>query len=247
MNSIAGGGTLLTFPALIWIGVEPIIANATSTVALIPGSFSSMWGYREELAGAREWAIWFALPSLAGGIIGALLLIVTPASRFNAIVPWLVLGATALFAVREPVMRAIARRRARTGREHSIERPDGTLARPPFAFLVYQLLVGIYGGYFGAGAGIMMLAALGLMGLVNIHRMNGLKNWGGLVMNLVAAALFVYERFVEWPVALTMAVGSVIGGYAAARGAQRVGQAVVKRAIIVIGVAAGVWLYFAKL
>nr|MBA3891908.1 sulfite exporter TauE/SafE family protein [Gemmatimonadaceae bacterium] len=117
-----------------------------------------------------------------------------------------------------------------------------TRRHPPASVLAYQFLVGVYGGYFGAGVGILMLAALGLMGLTNIHRMNGLKNWGGLCMNATAALLFGLSSLVSWPVAGAMAVGAIVGGYGGARGAQRVPQVAVRRAVVVIGAASGLWL-----
>lgn len=248
MNSIAGGGTLLTFPALVGLGIAPIVANATSTVALWPGSLSSIYGYRRELEGALPWAGAFALPSLLGGGIGALLLVHTSAQRFATLVPWLVLGATGLFVVQEPVMRAL-RRRAGMSRGAAVDAANDarlTSVLPPLSILFYQLLVGIYGGYFGAGAGILMLAALGLMGLTNIHRMNGLKNWGGLCMNAVAALLFAFSRLVSWPVALSMAAGAAIGGYTGSRVAQRVGQRGVRLAIIAIGLGSGIAMLVAQ-
>ena len=242
MNAIAGGGTLLTFPALIGLGIPPIVANATSTVALWPASLSSMWGYRRELEGAVPWALGFAIPSLAGGITGAVLLLYTPPSRFSMLVPWLVLGATGLFIVQGPVMARVRRRDAVAA--GTIPTTDAALTAsfPPKAILFFQFLVAIYGGYFGAGAGILMLAALGFMGLRNIHRMNGLKSWGGLCMNAVAALLFAFSSLVDWPVALAMALGATLGGYFGSRVAQRVGQQAVRLAIIAIGFGSGVWL-----
>jgi uncharacterized protein len=236
VNAIAGGGTLLTFPALVAAGLSPLHANATSTVALLPGALSSMWGYRNELAGVRRWAGLFAIPSLVGGTLGAVLLLHTPSDAFDRIVPWLVLGATALFLAQRPMLRLV-----RGARPH----PGGDLltSRPPGLGLLFgQLLVGIYGGYFGAGIGILMLAALGLMGFTNIHRMNGLKNWGGFCMNLVAALSFAVSGIVRWPVALGMAIGSVVGGYVGARAALRVPQDVVRGAVAAVGVLSGVWL-----
>jgi uncharacterized membrane protein YfcA len=236
VNSIAGGGTLLTFPALIGLGIPPIVANATSTVALWPGALGSMWGYRQELEGLRRWAIAFALPSLVGGLVGAWLLLRTPAARFDALVPWLVLGATALFMLQGQVARVVGRgRRA----EHGHRAPA---SGPPPTTLILQFFVAIYGGYFGAGVGILMLASLGFAGFTNIHRMNGLKNWGGLCMNAVAAITFALSNIVDWPVALSMAVGATIGGYSGSRLAQRVPQATVRRAIVVIGLTSGAWL-----
>jgi hypothetical protein len=251
MNAIAGAGTLVTFPALIAFGLPPINANATSTVALWPGSISSMWGYREELRGSRRWALHFAVPSLLGGGLGAWLLLRTPAERFSDIVPWLVLGATALFIVQRPVMRRLAER-ARQSPE-AMGTPPGdvsdralTSRRPPLSILGYQFLVSIYGGYFGAGVGILMLAALGFMGLNNIHRMNGLKNWGGLCMNAVAATMFAFTSLVSWPVALAMAVGAMVGGYLGSRTALRVPQEFVRGAVVAIGLVSGVLLFFSR-
>ena len=251
MNSVAGGGTLLTFPALVGLGISPIVANATSTVALWPASVSSMYGYRHELEGALPWVGAFALPSLFGGAAGALLLLHTSPERFSALVPWLVLGATALFVVQEPVMRSIRHHRAAVvlAKDRPLATDDvaKTELLPSLPFLLYQFLVAIYGGYFGAGAGILMLAALGFMGLSNIHRMNGLKNWGGLCMNAIAALLFGLSRLVDWPVALCMAAGAMIGGYAGSRVAQRLGQRAVRYAIIVIGLGSGLVMLGAEL
>jgi uncharacterized membrane protein YfcA len=244
MNAIAGGGTLLTFPALIGLGIPPIVANATCTMALWPAALSSFWGYQSELQGARRWVLGFALPSLLGGAVGALLLIRTPPSRFAALVPWLVLGATGLFMVQGPLMAALRRRRGdaiRRGVDHEGD-AERTRHLPPLGILLFQVAVAVYGGYFGAGAGILMLAALGLMGLTNIHRMNGLKNWGGLCMNIIASAVFAFSSLVSWPVAATMAIGSVVGGYIGSRAAQRVPQRVVRGAVIGIGVLSGIWL-----
>lgn len=238
MNSIAGGGTLLTFPALIALGIPPLVANATSTVALWPGAVASFWGYREALVGARRWVLAFAAPSLVGGLGGALLLLLAGGERFADAAPWLVLGATGLFGLQKPVARWIRSRSGTGVREDAGEPP----ATPPVRYLAVQLMVGVYGGFFGAGVGILMLAVLGLMGQTHIHRMNGLKNWGGLCMNAVAAATFAASGIVDWPVALTMAVASIVGGYAGSRMAQRVSQPAVRRAVGGIGVAAGVWM-----
>jgi uncharacterized membrane protein YfcA len=254
INSIAGGGTLITFPALVGLGVPPIVANATSTVALWPGAVGSIFGYRNELAGARAWAVRFAVPSLLGGLVGALLLLRTPAERFDAIVPWLVLGATLLFLIQRPLMAAIKQRtRPEASGQKPEEEPDheerltstsDPATRPPTAgLLLCQFGIAVYGGYFGAGIGILMLAALGFMGFTNVHRMNGLKNWGGLCINVTAAATFAILGLVYWPVAIAMAIGATIGGYAGSRLAQRVRQDVVRSAVIVIGFVASIWLF----
>jgi uncharacterized protein len=239
INAIAGGGTLLTFPALVGLGVPALTANATSTVALWPGALGSMWGYRGELRGARGWVARLTLPSIAGGALGAWLLLRTPPDRFARIVPFLVLGATLLFLVQGPLMRRL---RERGGADARAAVPaEGDPRAAPW-ILAAQFAIGVYGGYFGAGIGILMLAGLGLMGFTNIHRMNGLKNWGAMCMNGVAAALFALSGTVDWPVALAMAAGGLLGGYAGSRVAQRVGQQRVRRAIVVIGLASFLFL-----
>ena len=154
----------------------------------------------------------------------------------------IVLGATVLFMAQRPVMRWFsAHRGARSHADHEL-----TSQRPPVAILVYQFLIAIYGGYFGAGVGILMLAALGFMGLSNIHRMNGLKNWGGLCMNAVAATMFAFSNLVNWPVALAMATGAISGGYLGSRTAQRVPQAFVRASVVAIGLISGVLLFVTR-
>ena len=240
VNSIAGGGTLLTFPALIWLGIPPLVANATSTVALWPGLLTSFSGYRDALRGAERWTVPWAVPSVLGGISGAVLLIWTPEQKFADSVPWLIWGATAIFIVQRPVMRWVV--------GHAVPVPDGAqLPTPRLGVLFFQFLIAIYGGYFGAGAGILQLAALGMMGLTNIHTMNGLKNWGGLNLNFVAVAIFAFSGIVNWPVALTMALGAAAGGVIGARVAQRVGQTWVRRTIIAIGLSSGAWMLWERL
>jgi uncharacterized membrane protein YfcA len=267
MNAIAGGGTLITFPALIAAGLPPLIANATSTVALVPGALTSMLGYRRELAGARRWALALTFPSLLGGALGAWLLLHTPGATFGHVVPWLVLGATALFVAQRPLLAFIRMTRAQSvglrqpestqqlptstpaGQPEASPRQSSqsddaglTAAGPTLPLLGWQFLVGIYGGYFGAGVGILMLAALGFMGFTNLHRMNGLKNWGGFCMNVIAAASFALNGIVEWRIALTMAVAAMAGGYLGSRAAQRVPQHLVRTAVAIVGTASGIWL-----
>lgn len=240
VNSIAGGGTLLTFPALVALGVPALTANATSTVALWPGALSSMWGYRGELGGARAWVMRLTLPSVAGGALGAWLLLHTPPDRFARIVPFLVLGATLLFLAQGPLMRRVRERGAGAGERAAV--PEGDPQVAPWLFILAQFGIGVYGGYFGAGIGILMLAGLGLMGFTNIHRMNGLKNWGAVCMNVVAAGIFAVSGIVNWPVALAIAAGGLLGGYAGSRVAQRVGQQRVRHAIVAIGLASFLFL-----
>jgi uncharacterized membrane protein YfcA len=221
-NSIAGGGSLVTFPALVWLGRDPIIANATNTVTLWPGSLAAMAGMRSELAAVRPWLPALVGASLAGGALGAVLLLWTPSPVFAAIVPWLILFATALFALQGPLTRALSRA------------PVPALeARGAGA--LFQLLVSVYGGYFGAGMGIMMLAGFGLLGFADLHHVIGLRNVCAVATNAVAAVIFVVQGAVNWPDVLVLTIGQVAGGYSGARLVRRLGRELVRRFVIVMG------------
>lgn len=243
-NSVAGGGMLLVFPALVGLGVPAVAANATSTVALWPGGLSSMLGYRDALRGVRTWARALVGPSLLGGLIGAWLLTRSSDAQFKAVVPWLVLAGTLLFMAQK---RVGAWLRDRIGVATQLASGEDTLPPPPgrWAALV-QFALAIYGGYFGAGAGIIMLAAFGLMGLTNVHQMNGLKNFLALLFNFVAIVTFTISGLVQWRLAIVMAVGSTIGGHYASRYAQRTNQDVVRQLIGVIGIVSAIWLFVAR-
>ena len=249
INSIAGGGTLLTFPTIVALGVAPLTANVTNTMALWPGTLGSVWGYRAHLARVRPLMPGFSVVSLLGGGVGGWLLLATGEKRFGQVVPFLVLAATALFMAQGPLLRWL-RRDGSTARPAALPPvgarpaalPPSRLPAFPPALLAAQFLVAVYGGYFGAGIGIMMLAALGLMGLTDIHEMNALKTWGAGLINLVAAGLFAASGVVDWPLGLAMAAGSLLGGYGGARVAQRVGQVWVRRAVSAIGISAFVFL-----
>jgi uncharacterized membrane protein YfcA len=250
INSVAGGGTLLTFPSLLWAGLAPTRANCTSTVALWPGQLGSLWGYRGEIGRSGKIIAVLAVPSLIGGAIGAYLLTRTSDKAFSFLVPYLILAATCLFMAQEPISRWL-RRRAERARTESGDAEDGSASEDehlwrPWRWAVvvfFQFLVAIYGGYFGAGIGILMLAALGFLGFTNIHRMNGLKNINGMCINAVAAGMFIYEGLVEWQPAILMAIGSILGGYLGAGAAQRIGQKNVRRLVILIGLALSVSLF----
>jgi uncharacterized protein len=228
INSIAGGGTLISFPALLWIGRNPIAANATNTVALWPGSLAGVFGFRRELASVRRWLLLLVLPSLAGGITGALLLLRTPAPLFERLVPLLILAATILLAMQETISRKLGTV------AHAHEHP--TAGWVTFVF-VFQFFVGVYGGYFGAGIGILMLAALGLIGMTDLHQMNGLKNLLAISINGIAAIYFALSHTVLWRDGAIMAVGSIAGGLVGVRLAHRFGRTFVRRAVVVIGLA----------
>jgi uncharacterized membrane protein YfcA len=239
MNSVAGGGTLVTFPTLLWLGVDPIRANVTCTVALWPGSLGAMVGFRRELGDSGRWMLLLGVPSIAGGLIGAGLLLLTPSRLFASIVPFLILFATILFAAGEPITKRLARP---ADSQSQVER---TPARTWWiGAIVFQFVIAIYGGYFGAGMGILMLAALGLMGLTDIHQMNGLKNFFAVCINVVASAYFIISGQVEWSYALVMVVGAIAGGYGGAGLARKLGRRFVRRAVIVIGLGMAVSLLF---
>jgi uncharacterized membrane protein YfcA len=192
----------------------------------------------------QTWVTRIAVPSLLGGLVGAGLLLITPANRFDAIVPWLILGATLLFVFQRALAERFGFKGAALAKPTMLvdEHVTDRAIQPTVRLLAYQFAVAVYGGYFGAGLGILMLAAFGFMGFRNIHRMNGLKNWGGLCANAVAAATFAFSGLVSWPVAGAMAIGAAAGGYGGSRLAQRVSQARVRQAIIVIGLASSLWL-----
>jgi uncharacterized membrane protein YfcA len=192
-----------------------------------------MFGYRRELRGIEPALLALVVPSLAGGIVGALLLRWTPPETFAALVPYLILFATLLFAVQEPIQRKL--------------RPDGHPQHRSAGWLagaiVFQLFVGIYGGYFGAGIGILMLAALGILGMTDIHQMNGLKNFFGMLINGVAALYFIWANMVYWPDVLVMAAGAVVGGYGGAGFARRIGRSAVRKTVILIGLGMALSLF----
>ncbi len=233
MNAMAGGGTILTFPTLVFLGEPAITANATSTVALWPGAAASLFGYRREVEEHREWLKTLFLPSLLGGALGAVLLLQTPGEAFARLAPFLILFATVLFMLQGAVTRW-------TGALHAVGRTPTRLA---IAWL-FQFGVGVYGGYFGAGIGILMLAVLGFLGLSDIHAANGIKNFFGMCMNGVAAGYFIFRGAVNWPAALVMIAGSIVGGYAGARFARSIGREKARVAVVIIGfLMAGVLLY----
>ncbi len=231
INSVAGGGTLLTFPALLSVGISPVAANATSTVALVPGSLSAFWGYKGEMGGSRGDLLRMGLPSLLGGLLGAIVVVKAGDKVFSHLVPWLIFSATALFIIQEPVRRWLAKRGDADAPEKGVTA----------GAMIFQFFVALYGGFFGAGIGILMLAALGLMGQSNIHRMNGLKNFAAVCINGVAAATFIALHRVHWAPALLMAVAAIAGGFAGAGVARRVGQTNVRRFVIFIGLSIGLY------
>ncbi len=240
MNSVAGGGTLLTFPTLMAV-LAPLgptadaSANATSTVALLPGSFAGAWGYRRELAAARQFALTMLVPSLLGGAVGAWLLIAYKA-QFKTLVPWLVLAAATLFLIQQPILKWMKK-------ETTSPPPKPGPARL-VGLLIFQFLVAVYGGYFGAGIGILMLTALGFMGVGDIHRMNAVKTFLASAINAVSVVQFVDEPgMVKWDYAWPMVVSAIVGGYFGARIARKLPAVYVKWVVVLIGFGLAVYCF----
>jgi uncharacterized membrane protein YfcA len=236
INSIAGGGTLVSFPALLWVGRDAVLANATSTVALLPASLAGVFGFRRELKGGARWVLLFGVPSLLGGVLGAVLLLQTPSAVFERLVPYLILFATLLIALQEPLAR-----RLRGGEDVEAESPSNTWRA---GAVVFQFFVGVYGGYFGAGIGILMLAALGLLGFSDMHRMNALKNLLAVGINGIAAVYFIALGAVIWSDVLVMMFAAIAGGYAGSQLAYKLGRRFVRFVVIAIGLVMSVSLFF---
>ncbi len=236
VNSVAGGGSLISFPSLVAFGEPAILANATNTAALWPGTLSSAVAYRRDTPLHGDLLLTLLLPSMAGGLLGAFVLVITPPALFDEVVPWLVLFATALFALRDRISRW-------TGvAAHTEEHV--TTGGKVWGFL-FQLFVATYGGYFGAGIGILMLGSLSVMGLRDIHRMNALKAILGTLVNVIAFVFFAIKGLVVWHLAALMAVGAILGGWVGARAAKRVDQRYIRGFVILVGLAVAAW-FFAK-
>ena len=236
INAVAGGGTLLTFPTLLAFGTSPIVANATSTLALVIGTSGGVFGNRQHLQAVKP-RLWRFLPvSLIGGLIGSALLTHTSNKTFGKLVPFLILFATLLF-----LAQGVFRRFAGS---HLDERAPSKPARTWSAAIFFQFLVSIYGGYFGAGIGILMLATLGFVGMHNIYEMNTLKTILGSLINLVAAVWFIGAGLIDWPRAGVMTVGAVAGYFLGSHYSQRISQAQVRQVITAIGfIISGVTFY----
>jgi uncharacterized membrane protein YfcA len=246
MNAIAGGGTMLTFPALLAAGLPPVLANTTSTVALGVGMPGGVWAFRKHLPAVSGWIWPLGVASVVGGVAGGVLLLALPSGVFEAVVPWLLLLATALFVLNEPLVRWLNRRQAmaaaRGGEPAAADanRAVGEPVAPRPWGVAFQVLVGLYGGYFGAGIGIMMLAGLGLLGLREINRLNALKALLALLVNSASIVYFIARGQVEWPLACWLMAGSIPGSIVGARLAQRIPARWVRLIAAVIGVSIAV-------
>jgi uncharacterized membrane protein YfcA len=226
INAVAGGGTLVTFPTLLFFRTPAIVANATSTLALVIGTSGSLYGYRQHIAPVRVWLWRFVPVSIVGGALGAWLLTRTSEAAFSHLVPFLILFATVLFLLQGAVRKWI---------NLEVSAADATKSWGLWLAIIFQFGVAVYGGYFGAGIGILMLAALGFIGLRNIYEMNTLKTILGSLINLIAAIWFIFAGLVNWPKAGIMTVGAMVGYYLGAHYSQRIPQARVRQLISVIG------------
>jgi uncharacterized membrane protein YfcA len=233
INSVAGGGSLISFPSLIAFGVPSVPANATNTAALWPGSLSSAIAYSKDTQLYRNLVMPLIIPSVIGGLLGAFVLVITPPELFDLIVPFLVLFATLLFTFRDQFNRLFKL----GGSEERV-----TALGRVWGFL-FQFFVATYGGYFGAGIGILMLGSLSVMGLRDIHRMNGLKTLLGTMINVIAFFFFAVKGLVVWHLAILMTIGAIIGGYVGARTAKRVDQRYIRAFVITVGLVVSGWLF----
>jgi len=231
LNAVAGGGSFIAFPALMFSGVAPIAANATNTVALWLGTTASTGAYRRHLTISRRVMIPLIVTSIVGGIAGAVLLLKTPAQTFLRVLPWLMLGATLLF---------VFGRRLSRGKSNSLAHDATTAAITAAA--VFELFAAVYGGYFGGGLGILNLAMLAALGMTDIHAMNALKAVLGGIVNGVAVVTFVLKGAVAWKPGIIVIAGAIFGGYFGAHYAQKLPQSWIRAFVILVGT--GMTIYF---
>lgn len=235
INTLVGSGTLLTFPILLAIGLPPVTANVSNTLGLLPGTLSGAFGYRRELAAQRPRILVLGSASLLGGITGAVLLLALPSQTFEAVIPYLIFGAVGLVIVQPLLSRALARRTqeraaARADRAHDIT----------ILLWILVLLAGIYGGYFGAAQGVILLAIMGALLVDDMQNINGLKNVLAAIVNGIAAIIFVSSTHIDWLAAGLLAIGSVVGGLVGAHTGRRLSPAVFRGLIVVVGLVAAV-------
>ena len=240
VNALAGGGTLISFPTLVGLGVPALSANVTNTVALVPGYLSGTYAQRDDLRPQVGRAKKMAVLAAVGGLGGSVLLVVTPGSAFRVAVPYLILLASALLLTQDHLRRLVDRRA-----ERRVEAgPPGTTARRPWAIAITVCAAGVYGGYFGAGMGIMLLAVLGLFSDDSLVQVNAVKQLLQFSVNVVAAVFFCFSGHVRWELVPVMAVGSLAGGTLGGRLTRRVNVALLRWVVVVTGVAVAIafWL-----
>jgi uncharacterized membrane protein YfcA len=229
LNSVAGGGSFISFPALLFTGVPDVVANATNTVAVWPAGVASAFAYRKDMKQPLPTLLSLGTASLLGGWVGAHLLLRTSDAQFESLLPWLLLVATLVFTFGGKVSARLL-----SGKKDGGKVALGPSLRSLVLGGAFQLVIGIYGGYFGGGMGILMLATLAMMGMSNIHAMNGLKTLLGTLINGIAVVEFVRADKVTWGPGVVMIIGASIGGYAGAALARKVEPARVKRFVMVV-------------
>jgi uncharacterized membrane protein YfcA len=234
VNAIAGGGSLISFPALLGLGVPAKLANTTNNAALWPGSIAGMIGFWEEVKKSRKLVAFLAVPSFIGGLLGAYILAQTPENVFRQLTPFLILFATLLFAGKDWFAQWTRRG---AGDSDQITGAGGV------AGFVLQLIIATYGGFFGAGQSIMMMAAFGIMGVRDIHEINGIKTASAVIVNGVALVYFITQDLIIWNLAIWMGIGAIIGGYLAARISKRINQEVLRWTVIAIGLIVSIVLF----
>jgi uncharacterized protein len=244
LNAVAAGGSFISFPALLFIGMPPVNANATNTAALWPGTVASTGAYWRQFT--RE--TWRLLPPLiaaaaAGGVAGAVILLRTPQKTFMSLVPWLLLAATLLFMLSERIGRWIQARTTHAALYRTGQGAAGPSRLTLAGGVFFQFCVSVYIGYFGAGVGTLILALLALVGVENIHAMNGMKTMLVSVANAVALATFIVAQAIFWPYAVLMAVGATAGGYGGAHYAQKMPPRRIRRIIILVGFAMSAYFF----
>jgi len=234
VNVVAGAGTLITFPVLLALGIPPVTANVSNTVGLVPASITGVYGYRRELAGQWRSVLWMASLSALGGGAGGALLLLLPATSFSTVVPFLLLIAAVLSAIQPRVARFVRRKSTAAASD----------TRPlTVGLLLGVLATGVYGGYFGAGQGVILLALLGIMWSTEMHRANGAKNVLAGVANVVSAVIFISSGRVDWQVALLVGVGSAVGGLVGSRIGRLLPAAVLRTVVVVVALTAAVILF----
>lgn len=223
---------MLSFPALLALGLPPVVANATNTVAIWPGTVGSIWGFRPELQRVEPSMRRLIIPCLLGGVAGAVLLRLTSSALFSRLVPFLILFATVLIMIQTPIQKRLKTR-------HSASRRSASWMLAASGIL---FLVGVYGGYFGAGMSILNLAILGVLGMTDILEMNALTSLFSLCINGVASIIFIFAGLIAWPYVAVMAGGAILGGYGAAGAARKIGRVMVRRFVMLVGITISVVL-----
>jgi len=241
LNAVAGGGSFLSFPAMLGVGVLPVQANATNTVAIWPGQLTSVAAYWPDVRKNMSSALLMGLAGLVGGTVGAIVLLNTPQKTFMHLVPWLLLGAASTFAISGPVSRALARlnkkraEREVTGEVHAPKR---------MPLLIAAIAVSFYVGYFGAGAGFLFMTLLALFGYRDMQAINALKVVANLLANGIAFVIFIADGQVVWRFCLAAMIAAGIGGYASASLAKRVPQPALRALVVAIGLSMAAWFFW---